>query len=257
MKYFYLSYFGYLLEFIVPFKAGRWARTITKIFLSKFQGYLLIAPTRKADLTIEFIGKKESKHKELNSSTYIYVVPLIGDRLNSVLFGQLFKEAFLGAMLEISSKSGSLCLHASSVAYGDRAIIFSGMSGAGKSTISSLISPPFTQLTDDLSFLIYQDHWKTAQLPIFEKRLPPQFRSSKEYIVKCICFIKQSNKNQIIEIMENTEKLQLLMKNLVYSGTRAELKNSKLVIESKIHIMCLEFENNHSVSQLLMEKLFI
>jgi len=51
------------------------------------------------------------------------------------------------------ARQGGLLVHAASVVRNDRAFLFAGVSGAGKTTISRLAPPDATLLTDEISYL--------------------------------------------------------------------------------------------------------
>jgi hypothetical protein len=54
------------------------------------------------------------------------------------------------------AKEGGFLLHAASAVRNGRAFLFSGVSGAGKTTISSLAPPDVSLLTDEISYVVKQ-----------------------------------------------------------------------------------------------------
>jgi len=55
------------------------------------------------------------------------------------------------------AKQGGFLLHAASAVRNGRAFLFTGVSGAGKTTISSLAPPDVALLTDEISYVVKQD----------------------------------------------------------------------------------------------------
>jgi hypothetical protein len=60
------------------------------------------------------------------------------------------------------AKEGGFLLHAASAVRNGRAFLFSGVSGAGKTTIASLAPPDVSLLTDEISYVVKEPGWYFA-----------------------------------------------------------------------------------------------
>ena len=166
-KSIYISYFNYVIEFSIPQSGQRWEREASLVFRHYYSGYLIPKNILKTiDMQIQFSSNKDIPPLFLRANIMNYLVPIKDNSLDLKKFGQLLKEIIITTMLLLTKKSGGVCLHASSVRFNGKAILFIGDKGAGKSTICQLLSPQFTQLTDDATFLIYQKNWITSPLSL-------------------------------------------------------------------------------------------
>jgi hypothetical protein len=106
-----------------------------------------------------------------------------------------------------------LMLHASSVIYKEKAFLFLGVSGAGKSTVTQLLKNKAEIFTDDTVILKKEkNHYYCYQAPIIEKN---QCKKNKEgYPIKNFYFLKQSKKYKIEKINNKEKIINLLLKQL-------------------------------------------
>lgn len=250
----YLSYFDYIIEFIVPQSGLKWQEQIISLFRKNFTGYITFKPKKKpVNRKILFTG---TKHAPLSSSdSFVYVAPLAGMLLKRKVFGLLLREIIITSLLDLTKTNAGVCLHASSVVRNDKAILFIGKSGSGKSTICGQLSPEYAQLTDDVTFLVYKKgSWWTCQLPLFEKKVPLRIRNnSSHYKVDKLCFLEQSLSNEIIKIGDGTDVLPAIIENTFYIDSPLQFSILDL-LTSKIPLYRIRFKMGRTIGKLFAEK---
>jgi hypothetical protein len=141
----------------------------------------------------------------------------------------------------ILAQQGGFLLHAASAIRNGRAFLFSGVSGAGKTTISRLAPPDVTLLTDEVSYIrrIGVDY-RACGTP-FAGELARVGENCSAPIAS-LFFLKQGPENKI-ESMTKSEGIRRLMRNILFFAEDAEL------VQSVFHAAC-EFVERVPVQQL-------
>lgn len=131
---------------------------------------------------------------------------------------------------ELLSKHGFI-LHASAIYYKGSAMIFPGKSGAGKSTIISLLKSDYAALAHD-SLIIKKEYNKyyAYQTPFWEKGWWIK-RTYKRYPINKIIFIYKRTDTKIIKLYNNNIIFQLLLKNL-YITDKSQINLNLKVLTS-------------------------
>jgi hypothetical protein len=110
---------------------------------------------------------------------------------------------------------GGFLLHAATVVRDGRAYVFTGRSGAGKSTVASL-SPRGSVLTDEISLLRHrEDGWHAYGTPFWG-----EFRaagSNRHFPVAGVYALAQSKENRL-EPLARRQSLRALLPNVLFFG---------------------------------------
>jgi hypothetical protein len=140
-------------------------------------------------------------------------------------------------------------LHASSVVLDDRAFVFTGLSGAGKTTIASLAPAGAILLTDEISCLRSTPRgWLAHGTPFAGELGTSGERVSAP--VAAIFRLEQGGIDRIRE-MSSAHAVRTLMRNILFFGRDADLRaavlDSACGIAADIAVSTLTFRNDASV----------
>lgn len=122
--------------------------------------------------------------------------------------------------LVLASRGGFL-LHAASGISEGRAFLFSGVSGAGKTTISRLAPPEATLLTDEISYVRPQGEGYAAFGTPFSGELAKAGENTNAP-VGALFFLEKGPENRIEEIAP-AEAVRRLMRNMLFFAEDAAL----------------------------------
>lgn len=128
----------------------------------------------------------------------------------------------------VLARRGGFLVHAASAIRGGKAFIFSGVSGAGKTTISRLAPPDASLLTDEISFVRREDNRYMACGTPFAGELA-RVGTNESAPVCGFYFLEKGPQNRI-EPIEPAQAVQRLMRNILFFAHDAELV--KLVFQS-------------------------
>jgi hypothetical protein len=124
----------------------------------------------------------------------------------------------------ILAQEGGFLLHSAGVIRNGRAFLFSGVSGAGKTTISRLAPPDVTLLTDEISYIRRVDAGYRACGTPFAGELARVGENCSAAIAS-LFFLKQGPENRI-EPMAKPEAILRLMRNILFfTGDAALVDN--------------------------------
>jgi hypothetical protein len=114
----------------------------------------------------------------------------------------------------ILTQRGGFLLHAASAICDGRAYLFSGVSGAGKTTMTRLAPPDITLLTDEISYLRPNAEGYSACGTPFAGELA---RSGENCTapVSALFFLEQGPENRIDEL-SSAEAVRRLMRNILF-----------------------------------------
>ena len=128
----------------------------------------------------------------------------------------------------ILAREGGFLVHAASAIRNGKAFIFSGISGAGKTTISRLAPADVTLLTDEVSFVRREgDQYFACGTP-FAGELA-RVGANQSAPLRALFFLEKGPQNRI-ESISPTEAIQRLMRNILFFAHDPELV--KLVFQS-------------------------
>ncbi len=128
----------------------------------------------------------------------------------------------------ILARQGGFLVHAASAIRGGKAFLFSGVSGAGKTTISRLSPPDATLLTDEISYVRREGHRYMACGTPFAGELA-RAGENQSAPLSAVFLLEKGLQNKI-EPLGATEAVQRLLRNILFFADDHELV--KLVFQS-------------------------
>jgi len=141
----------------------------------------------------------------------------------------------------VLAKQGGFLLHAASAIRNGRAFLFAGVSEAGKTTISRLVPPDVTLLTDEISYVRRQDDRYAAFGTPFTGELA-KLGENVSAPVAALYLLAKGAENRI-EPMTASEAARSLLANVLFFA-----KDEKLV--QAVFDSAFEFVSNVPVSRL-------
>jgi hypothetical protein len=121
----------------------------------------------------------------------------------------------------ILAREGGFLVHSAGAIRNGRAFLFSGVSGAGKTTISRLAPPEVTLLTDEVSYIRRdRDEYRACGTPFAGELARVGENCSAP--IGCFFFLKQGPKNKIDPIAK-AEAIRRLMRNILFFAEDPDL----------------------------------
>lgn len=114
----------------------------------------------------------------------------------------------------ILAERGGFLLHAASAICDGRAYMFSGVSGAGKTTMTRLAPPDVTLLTDEISYVRPNRDGYSAFGTPFAGELA-KAGENRTAPVACLFFLAQGPENRVDEL-PSVEAVRRLMRNILF-----------------------------------------
>ena len=112
------------------------------------------------------------------------------------------------------AKEGGFLLHAASAVRNGRAFMFSGVSGAGKTTISSLAPPGVSLLTDEISYVVKEPGGYFAFGTPFAGELARIGENLRAPIAEV--FLLAQGRDNKIESLDEKVAVQALLRNILF-----------------------------------------
>lgn len=143
----------------------------------------------------------------------------------------------------VLSARGGFLLHAASGICDGRAFLFSGVSGAGKTTISRLAPSEATLLTDEISYVRPSATGYSAYGTPFSGELA-KAGENNQAPVAALFFLEQGPENRVDELPA-AEAVRRLMRNILFFAEDSELVEKLLATAcdfvQKVPVRCLTF----------------
>ncbi len=121
----------------------------------------------------------------------------------------------------IQAPAGGFLLHGASAIRGGRAFLFSGISGAGKTTISRLAPPDVMLLTDEISYVRRDgEGYRACGTPFAGELAKPGENASAP--VERLFFLAKGPENRIDRV-DPAGALRMLLRNILFFADDADL----------------------------------
>lgn len=216
-----------------------------------YRGFVTEEEVKKPDFWIDIIhtssievisDKKRGKnfvhfYKHLNKKRIVTFYHLSDTQL----------ELILRKVLQILlAKSKGLLIHASASLVGDKAYLFLGQSGAGKSTIIKLLSSNYPSLGDDSAIIKYkEDNYYFYQTP-FKEKSEWIYRSGIKFPIEKILFLRKSQNFKIDKIKNKEIIAKKLMQQITIDRDEldGQLKIIAKFIDKFNDFYYLDFSDN-------------
>ena len=151
------------------------------------------------------------------------------------------------------ARSGGFLVHASSAIRNGRAFLFSGVSGAGKTTMARLAPPDAALLTDEISYVIKQEgRYYAVGTPFFGElaRVGENLRAP----IDCVYLLAKGTQNTI-EPVEGASAVQGLLGNILFFAKDPAFVNlvfdAALDFTAHVPVRRLTFKPDTSVWELI------
>ncbi len=212
MDEFYVSIAGFLIRLL--FKKDDRKNNQQEIIIYKLQteilhtlaGFVSVV-TRNPDFTITISETKDVERikRKSDQHNFIYQYHRIDDRRacgNYQMSIWHFQSMLADILYFLLSENDGFGIHCSSVYSGNKAYLFLGNSGAGKSTIANLLNGYFQHFTDDIAFVRKIDKkYYLYQSPFLEKENNIKFPYG--YEISQVFFLHKSNTTCIKRLKQN------------------------------------------------------
>jgi hypothetical protein len=121
----------------------------------------------------------------------------------------------------VQATRGGFLLHGASAIRNERAFLFSGVSGAGKTTISRLAPEDATLLTDEISYITRTEHgYRACGTPFAGELARPGENAAAP--IERLFFLAKGPENTI-EPVKTADALGLLLRNILFFADDPEL----------------------------------
>ena len=153
----------------------------------------------------------------------------------------------------ILAERGGFLLHAASAVCDGRAFLFSGVSGAGKTTLSRLAPPAVTLLTDEISYVRPRPGGYSAYGTPFAGELA-RAGSNCSAPLEALFFLEKGPDNRAQEL-SSAEAVRRLMRNILFFAQDEELTGKLLATAcdfvSQVPVFLLTFYPDGRVWELI------
>ncbi len=170
----------------------------------------------------DLLFSTETSRVRLNMTSGIMEIalnPTVTDDLDRVLLAHLRLAVSLNTI-----HRGGVPLHSAAAVRGsnDTASVFTARSGGGKSTIISLLCPPWKPLGDDCHVLLPRNgHWRVFPTPFVTPELLPDCLT-QSFVIDRIFAIEHGEKNEMLPL-SSSRKYQAVLEGVYTLPTTERL----------------------------------
>lgn len=201
-----------------------------------FNKYIILEPSYSVTITIDVVEDPCLNLIEKDKKILLKVAHISNKKI--VTFYHLGIRQFCRIVAQFVFKNiimnRGLYLHGSAVQTNHGVAIFLGESGAGKSTISSLLSPTYPLLADDQLFIIYKNNRYYFYQTFIPESNPHILSHTKIIPLWKIFFIEKSRKLSVRHISSKTEVYKRISPQLFTTVSYVARSNKNLVNFIKI-----------------------
>ena len=227
---------------------------------------------RTADLSVidsescyAFIYGTNSYVKEMHVSkdageVFIYSYNDTPDSVGRYSEAQEVFFAMRTAFLILAQHHGICAIHSSSILYNGKAILFSGMSGAGKSTHAALWKKAFdiTYINGDLNLIGYDEDADEALVYGLPWCGTSDIYSDGVWPLGAIVFLERGQKN-LVKMPEGSERILNISQRMISPTWTENLFSNNLAtaarIAQKSHVLRYQCTKKPEAARILKEKL--
>lgn len=155
-----------------------------------------------------YVNKKSLKIRIKSNYKLLFTKNISKVNLNLKSLLNITLGSILMAVSIRLSQTGGFILHASACLFKNKALVFVGKSGAGKSTIKDLLSSSLKPLSDDVVFIKPKKNKYYLYQPFHQIMKDKKIKyTNKKFSLGKIFFLVKSNKRSKIIMIKNKEKI--------------------------------------------------
>ncbi len=207
-------------------------KDVTVWLLGNYKGFLYRKRPEKIDYTITFLRSEELFVSVKGKQTHFRLYEQVGPK-NIHTYYHISRIQFmliLRTIIEQLLEKKGFVIHCSSCVIKDKAWIFTGEQGAGKSTIVSLLKEDFPTLADDRGYIRKEEgKWYFYQ-GFFLDRNGNFLKKSTKYQLAGICFLRRSSQCHMDHISSKGEVLELFLKQIWTQNKQTLKKKLPLIV---------------------------
>lgn len=230
MSTFYLNIIGFSIKvsMIKPRFTVFLRDKLQREIMMLFRDFVSLEKTKEVDFTIEF-----------RESNIMGVIPGVQSKFHFINLYEQKSQKMIRTYYSISTsqfhyiiteilstliKDTGFFQHASSIIHNGKAYLFLGKSGAGKTTISTLLRKRFFRFADDLVLIrkiggIY----RCFQNPLWERNWWLS-KHTESYVLGKVFFLRKSERCNISRVKNSKQILRLLLGDFTYDGVQVKDK---------------------------------
>lgn len=226
MTTFYLTVAGYTIKLLFEpaeniFYRNRWIQDIQ----THFKGFITQKNFVKPHYSLKFIETRSFPIEKKTQKGKKYINYFIDSKKNEgttfyITSMAQFELILMDIVSKLFKKDSGFFFHASASFVNNNAYLFTGYSGAGKSTIAELLSTRYEPIGDDVVIMKKINNMYYIYQTTHHEKKDNVKKTNKEYKVDKIFILKKSTTNKIRRIINKDEITKILLSQIVFYFTR-------------------------------------